>query len=988
MSYQHATLPDESIRSRHRCRHWVVAALAGAVAAGAPLPATAQYHTYPQIESTLLTAQTNYPSMCRRYDLGPTVQGRRIWALCLTDDVDLEEDEPEVKYISTMHGDEVVGVEMCLNLIDYLTANYGSDSRVTNIVDSVELWIVPCMNPDGFVAGTRGNAQGVDLNRNFPDPYTSPSNTFDGREPETANIMGWSFGQSFTLAANFHGGALVVNYPFDNNASGSSVYTPTPDDDLFIWASEEYSRYNLPMWNSSTFTHGITNGADWYAISGGMQDWSYRYMGCNEVTIEIGNIKTPPSSQIPQFWSENRDSMLAYIETSLVGVRGLVTDGATGEPLAATVRVAGRNHDVFTDPDVGDYHRMLEPGTYTLSFEANGFEAKSVPNVVVGSGSATRLEVPLWRTTVTYPDGGETLFAGVSSPVTWTGNPDAQFHVQYTANASDSSTATDGFESGVLGADYATGGHAAWAISGTNTHTGLFAVRSGSIGNSQVTWLRRTTTVSELSFWYLVSSQSGADFFTFYVDSDPKLEVSGSGAGWTQYSTTLTPGSHQLLWMYAKDGSGTGGSDAVWLDDIEVDVDNAVWSDITALTAAGATSTPWIPGLEGTDFKVRTRSYLASQYGAWDESDATFEVVALNAFGDFDGDSDVDTDDFNEFTTCFTGPDNGPVAPGCEPGDFEPDDDVDCDDWDQFVLAWTASGDPPYFAPCESGPEPIPAVSSWGTLVVALLILTAGSILAGGRRILMQAEWVMTAPRLLTLVALLGLVSPCLAAGSDGGIHAAAASGDVDRIAALIGQHPELLESRNRSGETPLLVAAGKLQVEAAASLVNAGADVRAKNRDGAMALHLCIRAGTDDAARDGRTAMVKLLLEHGADVAAVDGQGRTALHFAAIKGRFELLDLLGRSGAVLAAQDQHGRTPLHDAAMHDHVSVIEWLVARGAKIEAPDKAAETPLHVAARRFRSKAADTLLGLGASVDAVNREKATALHLTGQVRPRCT
>jgi Zinc carboxypeptidase/Carboxypeptidase regulatory-like domain len=357
--------------------------------------AKGQYHTYGQIGTELSTVESTYPTLAKRFDLGSTVQGRSMWALHLTSNVNTEQDKPEFRYISTMHGDEVMGVEMCMRLIDYLTTNYGTDSRVTNIVDSVDLWIVPCMNPDGFVVGTRSNANGVDLNRNFPDPFTSPNNTTAGRQPETANVMNWAFGQSFILAANYHGGALVANYAFDNNASGISVYTPTPDDDVFIAISEEYSRYNLPMWNSSSFFRGITNGADWYAISGGMQDWSYRYMGTNEVTIEVSEQKTPSPTTIPGFWDDNRDSMLAYIEMSLIGVRGLVTDAQTGNPVDARVTVVGRNQTLSTDPDVGDYHRMLLPGTYDLTFEATGYDPQTVTGVVVNAGNATRVDVTM-----------------------------------------------------------------------------------------------------------------------------------------------------------------------------------------------------------------------------------------------------------------------------------------------------------------------------------------------------------------------------------------------------------------------------------------------------------------------------------------------------------------------------------------------------------------------------------------------------------------
>jgi len=366
--------------------------------------AAAQYPTYPQIEARLEAAAAAQPTIAQLVHIGNTYSGRDMWALCISDQAGTEEDEPEARYISTMHGDEVLGVEMTLRLIDYLLGNYGVDPRVTEIVNSIETWVVPCMNPDGYVARTRYNAQGIDLNRDFPCPYTSPANTTDGRAPETAAIMNLSFARSVTLSANLHGGALVVNYPFDANESGNSVYTSCPDDDLYIWISEEYSQHNLPMWNSASFYHGITNGADWYVIYGGMQDWNYRYMGGNEVTIELGSNKEPPFSQVPTLWNDNREAMLSYLETSLIGLRGIVTDARTGAPLAARVQVVGRDHNVYTDPDVGDYHRMLMPGVYDVLFSADGFDATTYLDVGVPPGDAARLDAALYQTIVTFPN--------------------------------------------------------------------------------------------------------------------------------------------------------------------------------------------------------------------------------------------------------------------------------------------------------------------------------------------------------------------------------------------------------------------------------------------------------------------------------------------------------------------------------------------------------------------------------------------------------
>jgi len=621
-----------------------VALLAGPLA-GAPALAQS-YHTYAQIGAFLQGVADDHPDIARLYDLGLSVEGRHIWALQITDNPDLEEDEPEFRYISTMHGDEWVGPEMCLYLIDHLTDNYGVDPDISALVDEIDIWIVPLMNPDGYVRTQRTNAHGVDLNRNFPDPYTSPNNTPDGREPETAVIMNWSFASSFMLSANLHAGALVVNYPFDNNAQGASVYTPTPDDDLFIWISEEYSRHNLPMWNSPEFYHGITNGAAWYAISGGMQDWNYHYMGSNEVTLELSNTKIPPASQLPTYWSQNRDSMLAYMATCLIGVRGIVSDAASGVPLAATITVLGRDHEVYTDPDVGDYHRMLLPGTYDLLFDADGYEPVTILDVPVSQGAATRLDLalPLELPQVIWPNGGETLAAGEPVEVTWSGRSEDRFQVQYTDNYGDIGPVIDDFEDGILGPQYTTGGAAAWLVTTATAHSGTHSARAGDIGDNQTSWMERVVEGGPLSFWYRVSSEQYYDYFSFYIDGQLRIRLSGTRP-WQRFSTTLPAGLHSLRWEYAKDGSQSSGSDTVWIDEIEVTTDNTQWHDVVPLSEPGDMSAVWTPPTPGTAYKIRVRAALQAGYTDWDESDAVFSAEEPPPVGDLNGDGVVDLTD-------------------------------------------------------------------------------------------------------------------------------------------------------------------------------------------------------------------------------------------------------------------------------------------------------------------------------------------------------
>jgi carboxypeptidase D len=370
-----------------------------------PDKALGGYHNYADLTVELADYAAAYPDICRLYTLGQSVEGRELWAMLITDDPNTQEDEPEFKYVSTMHGDEPLGTEMCLYFIDMLLTTHDSNDRVAELVDNTAIWVVPLMNPDGLEhlpQPRRYNANGYDLNRTFPAyPADFTGNIFDGeplgdggRPVEVGHVMRWTADNSFVLSANFHMGALVVNYPYDDDGKGN-VDSPTPDDLLFENVSRRYSVHNAPMWNSSEFDDGITNGAAWYSITGGMQDWNYRYTSCNDVTIELSNNKDLPASQIPTFWNNNRESMLSYAEAVHIGVRGIVTDRATGEPIWAEVRIEGNSHPVFTDADAGDYHRMLLPGTYNLIFDAPSYARRLIENVTVTDGPATRVDVEL-----------------------------------------------------------------------------------------------------------------------------------------------------------------------------------------------------------------------------------------------------------------------------------------------------------------------------------------------------------------------------------------------------------------------------------------------------------------------------------------------------------------------------------------------------------------------------------------------------------------
>jgi len=333
---------------------------------------TSGYYTYETLTFKLQELQERYPEILNLISIGKTVSGREMWFVKISDNVALDEAEPEFKFISTMHGDEVVGQEMLVKLIDHLAANYQRDPKITELVNSTEIWIMPNMNPDGTAMRRRHNSNYVDLNRDFPDPTSDYINTKSGRAIETQNVMRFTEKHNFVLSANFHGGAVVVNYPWD------SQNDLMPEDALARKLSLEYSKRNLPMYNSRSFPQGITNGYDWYPIYGGMQDWNYHWHNCLDVTIELSQNKWPNYSTIENYWGENKNSLLAYINQIHYGMKGFVYDARSMEPIKANYKIQGLDKTFYSFLPHGDFYKLLLPGNYTVEFFAEGYKSKTI----------------------------------------------------------------------------------------------------------------------------------------------------------------------------------------------------------------------------------------------------------------------------------------------------------------------------------------------------------------------------------------------------------------------------------------------------------------------------------------------------------------------------------------------------------------------------------------------------------------------------------
>jgi len=561
--------------------------------------------------------ETTYPDICKVVTIGTTVSGRELLALKITDNVNVEEEEPEFFYTSTMHGDETTGYVLMLRVADSLLTSYGSVPEITNMVDNIEIYINPIANPDGtygtdnntISSPTRNNANGVDLNRNFPDPADGDHPDGESWQPETVAMMNFARDHHFVLSANFHGGAELANYPWDH------TYRRHPDDQWFINVCRDYAtsaQNNSPSGYFTDENNGITNGADWYIVHGSRQDYYTFFHNSREVTFEISHTKFVSGSTLPDFWNYNSEALFQFMEECLYGIKGTVKN-SNGDPLDAMIFIEG--HDtamdssmVFTDPDLGDYHRMIEEGTYNVIASSYGYFNDTL-NVYVPENSAVSANFVL-QPKGTYNISGTITAAGTGSAIenaeisidngiyTAITNSEGEYSIDNvlegyhllsvvkegytTANMEIDITEQDtvfniqmfpadieDFESGdFTHFNWEFSGDANWVIDNTEVYEGSYAAKSGNIGDNAVTTLIIDTTIIQggnVSFYKKVSSESGWDYLKFYINNELQDQWSGE-IDWSYEEYMVESGENTFKWEYSKDNSASSGQDCAWVD--------------------------------------------------------------------------------------------------------------------------------------------------------------------------------------------------------------------------------------------------------------------------------------------------------------------------------------------------------------------------------------------------------------------------------------
>ena len=352
-----------------------------------------QYHTFDEMEQILQNIVEDYPDITSLYSIGKSYEGRDVWCLEISDNPGVDEEEPGVFYMGLHHAREWPTLEICLYIADDLTSQYGTDPDITDVVYNRRLWLVPCVNPDGYhYCHDLGNdwrknrhyfpdfsirgTWGVDLNRNYggssngdawgswgslgpgsashvpsSEVYCGP---FALSELETQTIRDVFLQNDICAAITWHTYGQLVMWPW-----GYSTNAKTPDDEYMAYVGTQIASRITNQDGSGNYTPTQSSGL--YPTTGDTTDWAYGYghyvqgRPTFSYTIEACSSFHPSESYLDQICRENFDGAL-YLLQEAENIKNNVTPRVIPPEI----------DEMFPDSD----------GNYTVSWVEKNLDAK------------------------------------------------------------------------------------------------------------------------------------------------------------------------------------------------------------------------------------------------------------------------------------------------------------------------------------------------------------------------------------------------------------------------------------------------------------------------------------------------------------------------------------------------------------------------------------------------------------------------------------
>lgn len=410
------------------------------------------YINYDEMLTILQQIESDNPDICKLYDIGDS-RGKQyadagntnyddydheIWALKVSDNVEIEEDEPSVYYLAEHHAREPISLEVNMAVLNHILDNYGTDPEITNNVNNTQIWFVPLVNPNGHKVVTdeiytmwRKNIcdnnengtidvtgyyaeDGVDPNRNYGWEWGGAgtswnSETYQGTsafsEPEIQAVKNLIDSHHFIAGISYHSYSELVLYPY-----GYAENVSAPDQAALEELAIDMA-VTIPGQNGGYYTP--QSAWELYPCTGTTDDYSYGTHGIFSYTIELATEFIPPASQVEDICDNNIDAaMILLNRVNSSTLTGHIVDANTNDPLEAMVFIEGIDDSgVYREPymsneEFGSYYRLLTDGTYNVTFSAYGYDSQTFNNVVINE-DVTSIDVAL------IPSSGSINLSGV-----------------------------------------------------------------------------------------------------------------------------------------------------------------------------------------------------------------------------------------------------------------------------------------------------------------------------------------------------------------------------------------------------------------------------------------------------------------------------------------------------------------------------------------------------------------------------------------------
>ena len=346
------------------------------------------YLTYPEMQTFLTDLQAAHSNIMSIQTAAVTSSGNHeLYLIKISDNVDMDEDEPELLFEGQIHGDEIAGYILNLHMIEYLVTNYGTDPTITALVDDREIYFLPATNSDGTfsVPRSRYNYNSVDCNRDSGYMWHHAGGSSEPfGENETKVLFDIWRDNQFVFHSSWHSGTTAFLYAW------SCHNDPTPDDAEHDYLGQNYCSLNTTI-DSYYQGSGLYGNNPYH---GSTKDSAYGIFGAHGWSIELTQFKQCAWAVTEESINANTPSIIWLLQEAGYGIKGMITDDTTSNPVPAVIDIDGK-WVAYNDPAVGNLHRYLRPGLYNITIWTNGYAPVLLSDISVMDSGVTDISTTL-----------------------------------------------------------------------------------------------------------------------------------------------------------------------------------------------------------------------------------------------------------------------------------------------------------------------------------------------------------------------------------------------------------------------------------------------------------------------------------------------------------------------------------------------------------------------------------------------------------------